>query len=130
MRLLCFAALVYVQDRVSWGWGYAVPAFGLALAIVVFLSGTTRYRNQPPSGSPLTQIAQVFTAAVWNGNVAVPADYTLLYEVDVKGKRNVLHTNSLRYLKVLSLVPHTILKPSVVPSFEGARSNYARHSEV
>jgi hypothetical protein len=45
----------------------------------------------------LTQIAQVFTAAIWNRNVAVPADHALLYEVDVKGKRNVLHTNSLRY---------------------------------
>lgn len=95
--LLFFAALVYVQDHVSWGWGYAVPAFGLALAIGVFLSGTTRYRNQPPGGSPLTQVAQVLTAAIWNGNVAVPADHALLYEVDVKGKRNVLHTNSLRY---------------------------------
>ena len=90
------AVLVYVQETVAWGWGYAVPAFGLGIAFVLFISGLPKYRHQPPTGSPLTEVAQVFTAAILNAKVDVPADPGMLHDAKVQGKRNVLHTNSLR----------------------------------
>ena len=93
--------IVYVQDQFSWGWGYAIPTFGMGFALVLILSGRPWYRHQPPIGSPLTEVAQVFTAAILNAKKRVPADPSMLYDIDVRGKHNVLHTNTLRCLHSL-----------------------------
>ena len=97
--------LVYVQDRVAWGWGYAAPAFGLGIALVLLLSGIPKYRHQLPTGSPLTEVSQVLTAAMLNAKERVPADPSMLHDVQVQGKRSVLHTNSLRCI-LLAKTPH------------------------
>lgn len=99
------AALVYVQDRVSWGWGYALPAFGLAMAILLLLCGVPRYRHQLPKGSPLTEVAQVFTAAFRNAKQDIPNDPFLLHDVTKEGQRIVLHTNTLRCARLHPCTP-------------------------
>ena len=91
--------LVYIQD--NWGreWGYGICACAIVLALVVFLSGTRRYRFKKLVGSPLTQIATVFVAA-WNKRrLELPSDLSLLYDVDDiiadgnKKKQRLPHTN-------------------------------------
>jgi peptide/histidine transporter 3/4 len=95
--LVSLTMLVYVEDHVGFGWGYGIPTVGLGIAILIFFSGTPRYRHKRPSGSPLTQVAQVLVAAVRNYNVVVPSGGASeqLYEVYEKGKRNLAHTNTL-----------------------------------
>ncbi len=101
---IALTLLVYVEDHVSFGLGYGIPTAGLAIAILVFLSGTPWYRLQRViQGSPLTQVAQVLTAAVLNFRVAVPTDPSLLHETDMQKqtkknlkRRHLLHTDSLR----------------------------------
>lgn len=47
----------------GWGLSFGVLAGVLAAAIVLFLAGVKKYRQQGPLGSPLTTIAQVVVAA-------------------------------------------------------------------
>lgn len=100
--LISLTLLVYVEDRVSFGWGYGIPTVGFAVGLLIFFCGTPRYRLKRPSGSPLTQVAQVFVAAIRNFNVVVPSNALEFEEFDVyqntpPGKRNLVHTDTIRY---------------------------------
>ena len=94
---LALTVLVYLEDHVGYGWGYGIPTVGLAIAFAVFLLGTRTYRYKVPKGSPLTQVACVLVAALRNNNIQVPSDPSLLHEVVLPLKRNLRHTENLRY---------------------------------
>ncbi|GJY80697.1 DNA-directed RNA polymerase II subunit 1 [Tanacetum coccineum] len=51
--------MVYIQDRLSRGLGYALAAATMIIAIIMLLSGTKFYRYRNPQGSPLTVIWRV-----------------------------------------------------------------------
>ena len=57
--LLAVTFVVWVQDNKGWQWGFAISTVSILLILIVFLGGTTVYRNNIPRGSPLTLIAQV-----------------------------------------------------------------------
>ncbi|KAG0606573.1 hypothetical protein M758_9G151700 [Ceratodon purpureus] len=95
---LALTVLVYLEDHVGYGWGYGIPTVGLAIAFAVFLLGTRTYRYKVPKGSPLTQVACVLVAALRNNNIQVPSDPSLLHEVVLPLKRNLRHTENLRFL--------------------------------
>ncbi|CAK9238033.1 unnamed protein product [Sphagnum jensenii] len=99
--LISLTLLVYVQDHVAFGWGYGIPTVGFAVGLLIFFCGTPRYRLKRPSGSPLTQVAQVLVAAIRKFNVVVPSDALEFQESDVyqntpPGKRNLVHTDTIR----------------------------------
>lgn len=79
------------KKNVSWRWGFAVLAFGVGRALLLLLCGLPKYCYQPPVGSPLTKIAQVCTAALLNSNKALPAHPSMLYDVNIKGKKCSSH---------------------------------------
>lgn len=80
--LLAVTVLVYVQDNIGRKWGYGICACAIVLGLVVFLSGTKRYRFKKLVGSPLTQIAAVFVAAWRKRRSELPSDTSLLHTVD------------------------------------------------
>ena len=93
--------LVYIQDNVGWTVGYALPTVGLAVSIMVFIVGTRFYRHKPPSGSPLTRMAQVLVATVRKWRVVVPDEPKELHELPMehysgRGKFRLDHTSTLR----------------------------------
>lgn len=99
--LIASSALVYIQSKVGWDWGFGVPAVAMAIALVFFFSGTRLYRLQPPAGSPLTRIFQVFVASIRKFHVKHPHDKTLLYETAdaesiITASRKLEHTNEFR----------------------------------
>nr|XP_043610176.1 protein NRT1/ PTR FAMILY 8.2-like isoform X1 [Erigeron canadensis]XP_043610177.1 protein NRT1/ PTR FAMILY 8.2-like isoform X1 [Erigeron canadensis] len=101
--LIASSLLVWIQDNVGWGWGFGIPAVAMALAVALFFSGTRRYRNQKPGGSPLTRICQVIVASWRKRRVHVPDDKSLLYETTdgksvIKGSRKLDHTKDFRSL--------------------------------
>ena len=57
--LISATVLVYVQDYVSWGWGFGTPTVLMGVYLILYVVGMKYYRHKPPTGSPFTQIAQV-----------------------------------------------------------------------
>ncbi|KAL1559641.1 protein NRT1/ PTR FAMILY 5.2-like [Salvia divinorum] len=95
--------LVYIQDNVGWAVGYALPTVGLAVSIMVFIVGTRFYRHKPPSGSPLTRLAQVLVATLRKWRVVVPDEPKELHELPLEhysgsGMFRLDHTSTLRFL--------------------------------
>eukprot|EP01018_Ginkgo_biloba_P005000 Gb_01342 [translate_table: standard] len=110
--LLAVTVVVYIQDNISWGFGFGIPTVAMAVAIVFFLYGTPFYRHKPPSGSPITRIAQVIVAAFRNRNIPLPSEVGLLYE-DMgqgeslkSGQRFLLHTNNIQFLDKAAIVQY------------------------
>ncbi|KAF2299016.1 hypothetical protein GH714_029949 [Hevea brasiliensis] len=95
--------LVYIQDNIGRRWGYGICACAIVLGLIVYLSGTRRYRFKKLVGSPLTQIATVFAAAWRKRHLEMPSDPSFLYDVDVieeghKKKQQLPHSNQFRFL--------------------------------
>lgn len=80
--LCAVTVLVYIQDNLGREWGYGICACAIVLGLIVFLSGTRRYRFRKLVGSPLTQIATVFVSAWRKRHMELPSDASLLYNVD------------------------------------------------
>ncbi|KAK4486556.1 hypothetical protein RD792_009241 [Penstemon davidsonii] len=57
-------AIVYIEDNVSWVWGFSLCAVANVLGLAVFLSGTRFYRVVRPQGSPFTSLGRVIVAAI------------------------------------------------------------------
>jgi peptide/histidine transporter 3/4 len=82
--LFANTVLVYIQDNVGWTLGYALPTLGLAISIMIFLSGTPFYRHKLPAGSTFTRMARVIVAALRKWKVPVPHDTKELYELHME----------------------------------------------
>lgn len=100
--LAAVTVLVYIQDNLGRERGYGICACAIVIGLVVFLSGTRRYRFKKLVGSPLTQIATVFVAAWKKRNLELPSDSSLLFNVDDIGdghktkKQRLPHTKQFR----------------------------------
>lgn len=65
--LIAVTCIVWIQENISWGIGFAIPAFAMAVAIVVFIAGSPRYKHVEPSESPIARVIKV-TLAAWKEN--------------------------------------------------------------
>lgn len=103
--LCAVTILVYVQDNVGRRWGYGICACAIVVGLIVFLSGTRRYRYKKLVGSPLTQIASVLVAAWRKRHLDLPSDSSLLFNIDdipIEGRRKkkqkLPHSKQFRFL--------------------------------
>ena len=71
--LIAVTCIVWIQENISWGVGFAIPAFAMALAIVVFIAGSPRYKHVEPSESPIARVVKV-TVAAWKENKRAKQD--------------------------------------------------------
>ncbi|KAG6577622.1 Protein NRT1/ PTR FAMILY 6.3, partial [Cucurbita argyrosperma subsp. sororia] len=83
--LAAVTVLVYIQDNVGRQWGYGICASAIVAGLVVFVSGTKKYRFKKLVGSPLTQIATVFVAAWRKRRIELPSDSSFLFDIDEFG---------------------------------------------
>ena len=65
--LLAVTGIVWVQENVSWAVGFAIPAVAMAMAVIVFVAGSPRYKHVEPSESPFSRVYKV-TVAAWREN--------------------------------------------------------------
>ncbi|XP_027336962.1 protein NRT1/ PTR FAMILY 6.3-like [Abrus precatorius] len=103
--LTAVTVLVYIQDHVGRDWGYGICVGAILVGLLVFLTGTRRYRFKKLVGSPLTQIAVVFVAAWRKRHLELPSDCSLLFNLDdiadetLKKKKQMLpHSKQFRFL--------------------------------
>ncbi|KQJ97033.1 hypothetical protein BRADI_3g28410v3 [Brachypodium distachyon] len=80
--LFANTVLVYIQDKIGWTVGYALPTAGLAVSIAIFTAGTPFYRHKPTSESSFAKMAGVIVAAVRKCTIAAPVDPRDLHELD------------------------------------------------
>lgn len=95
--LLAVTVLVYLQDEVGRSWAYGLCSISMFVALLIFLSGTKRYRYKKSSGSPVVHILQVIAASLKKRKMDVPASVEYLYEPTPETAR-IHHTDQFRYL--------------------------------
>ena len=99
--LLAVTIVAYIEENVSWGFGYMIITVVMTISTAVFLYGTPFYRHKLPGGSPITRIAQVIVSAIRKRSINMPSNMSLLYEnQDVEsiksGQRLLSHTDNLQ----------------------------------
>ncbi|KAK7264939.1 hypothetical protein RJT34_32552 [Clitoria ternatea] len=101
--LAAVTVLVYIQDEVSRSWAYGICSVCMVIAILVFLSGTKRYRYKKSSGSPIVHIFQVIVAAIKKRKMKLPYNVGSLYE-DTPEASRIEHTDQFRFLEKAAIV--------------------------
>ncbi|KAF8042748.1 hypothetical protein BT93_A1163 [Corymbia citriodora subsp. variegata] len=101
--LTAVTVLVYVQDEVGRSIAYGTCSVAMLVAILVFLSGTRRYRYKKSLGSPIVQIMQVVVASIKKRSLEVPYDVGCLYEDGPEGSR-IHHTDQFQCLDKAAIV--------------------------
>lgn len=101
--LAAVTILVYIQDEVSRSWAYGICSVSMIIAILVFLSGTKRYRYKKSLGSPIVHIFQVIVAALKKRKMELPCNVGSLYE-DTPEVSRIEHTDQFRFLEKAAIV--------------------------
>ncbi|XP_073132134.1 protein NRT1/ PTR FAMILY 6.2 [Henckelia pumila] len=101
--LTAVTVLVYIQDEVGRSLAYGICTISMAVAILLFFSGTKRYRYKRSMGSPVVQILQVVAAAIKKRDMNVPHVVDMLYEDSPEGSR-IHHTDQFRCLDKAAIV--------------------------
>ncbi|CAM6108469.1 unnamed protein product [Calypogeia fissa] len=83
--VLAFSLSVYILNFISKDWGYAWLLIFYALAMLVFLAGSPKFRHKKVAGSFLTRIVQVLVSALRKRNVPLPRDDNELFDATVCG---------------------------------------------
>ncbi|KAL0007413.1 hypothetical protein SO802_008915 [Lithocarpus litseifolius] len=94
--------LSYFENEGMWAIGFWASAGSAALALVLFLGGTPRYRHFEPKGNPLSRFSQVLVAATRKWKVEMMPSGEDLFELDEKessnnGDRKMIHTQGFKF---------------------------------
>ncbi|KAF5178385.1 NRT1/ PTR FAMILY 4.4 [Thalictrum thalictroides] len=73
--------LVWISTNQGWDLAFGICAVAVFFGFSFLCMGKSFYRNNNPSGSPITRILQVFVAAIRNRNLPVPASTDELHEL-------------------------------------------------
>ncbi|KAJ4952934.1 hypothetical protein NE237_029766 [Protea cynaroides] len=101
--LMAVTVLVYIQDSVGRSVAYGICSISMFIAILIFLSGTKRYRYKKSLGSPIVHIFQVIVAAMKKRKNELPPSTSQLYENSAEAKR-ILHTDEFRCLDKAAII--------------------------
>ncbi|KAJ4837655.1 hypothetical protein Tsubulata_013866 [Turnera subulata] len=101
--LMAVTVLVYLQDEVGRSWAYGICSVSMFIAILIFFSGTKRYRYKKSTGSPIVHIFQVIVAAINKRKMDLPYNLSLLYE-DTPEASRIQHTDQFHFLDKAAIV--------------------------
>uniref|UniRef100_A0A453A7T4 Uncharacterized protein n=1 Tax=Aegilops tauschii subsp. strangulata TaxID=200361 RepID=A0A453A7T4_AEGTS len=97
--LLSTTVIVWVQDNVGWGIGFAIPMILTSLSFTVFIASRRIYRYKSTGESPMTTASRVVVAAARNRRLELPEDCTTLHHSPSPPSEatfNVQHTTQFR----------------------------------
>ncbi|XP_073143853.1 protein NRT1/ PTR FAMILY 4.6-like [Henckelia pumila] len=63
--LIAVTFVVWIEDNKGWQWGLGIATAAILISIPIFLLGSAKYRIKIPTGSPITTILKVITAALY-----------------------------------------------------------------
>ncbi|KAF8400657.1 hypothetical protein HHK36_013956 [Tetracentron sinense] len=101
--LMAVTVLVYIQDEVGRSWAYGICSVSMFIAILIFISGTKRYRYKKSLGSPIVHIFQVIVAAIRKRKMEFPSNVSLLYEDSPEASR-IQHTDQFHFLDKAAII--------------------------
>ncbi|KAK6144484.1 hypothetical protein DH2020_021304 [Rehmannia glutinosa] len=97
--VICSTGIVYIEDNISWAWGFGIGIAGNVLGLVVFVFGSRYYCRDKPKGSPFTSLVRVVVASVRKRKVLISSrESEDFYYGDDGVKGTVAPTNSFRFL--------------------------------
>lgn len=102
--LMAVTVLVYIQDEVGRSWAYGICSASMLVAILLFLSGTKKYRYKKSIGSPVVHILQVIAAAIKKRKLELPQNVGLLYEESSDQASRIEHTKQFQLLDKAAIV--------------------------
>jgi len=96
--------LNYIQDNLNWGLGFGIPCISMAIALVVFLMGTSTYRDTIKSHdkNPFFRIGKVFANAAWNWRTT---NSMILSEMEAQETLHPESSQQYKFLYKALLVP-------------------------
>ncbi|KAK3026647.1 hypothetical protein RJ639_040674 [Escallonia herrerae] len=121
--LIVLTLVVYIQDSVSWVWGFGIPTVLMFCSIIMFFVGTKLYVYVMPEGSVFFGVAQALVAAYKKCKVKLPADGEetdrVFYDPPLKETSIVTKlplTNQYRFLNKAAIIMDGEVNP------DGSRS--------
>uniref|UniRef100_A0A7N0VKX3 Uncharacterized protein n=1 Tax=Kalanchoe fedtschenkoi TaxID=63787 RepID=A0A7N0VKX3_KALFE len=96
-------AIVYVQDSVSWAWGFGICLISNTVGLTIFLLGKRFYRTHKPEGSPFVGLARVIVAAIRKRNKSLSSKTEDYYYGGTQSKSHLVPTENLRFLNRAAL---------------------------
>ena len=75
--ILANTFVVYVQQNVSYFYGYLISTCSIVIALIIFLAGKPSYLIRPPVGSVLTRTLKIVTQAVKRPQASVHVHHWL-----------------------------------------------------
>ncbi|BAT91932.1 hypothetical protein LR48_Vigan05g183400 [Vigna angularis] len=76
--VVSFTAIFYIQDNVSWAWGFGICSVATFIGLIILLLGYRFYRLHKPQGSAFLDLARVLVASIrkWKSQLSsTPKDY-------------------------------------------------------
>ncbi|KAG9159209.1 hypothetical protein Leryth_024468 [Lithospermum erythrorhizon] len=101
--------LGYFEDKGQWALGFWASAGSAILGLLLFISGTPRYRHFIPNGNPFARFCQVVVSASKKCSMKNPENSDELYEreneqVANTGGRKMLHTDGFKFLDKAAVI--------------------------
>ena len=86
--IVALTVVVYIQDSVSWVWGFGIPTVFMVGSSILFFWGMRLYVYVKPEGSVFSGITQVVVATYKKWRLRAPAEGEgdgTLYDPPLKG---------------------------------------------
>ncbi|KAI9084345.1 hypothetical protein K1719_033687 [Acacia pycnantha] len=111
--LATISILNYIQDNVSWVFGFGIPCIVMVIALLVFSCGTWTYRFSIQGGerSPFFRIGKVFTVALRNWRTTPLA---IAGEEEARGTMPHQGSDQFRFLNKALVAPDGSRKDGTV----------------
>ncbi|XP_073055373.1 protein NRT1/ PTR FAMILY 1.2-like [Primulina eburnea] len=101
--LVALTCIVYIQDNMGWGVGFAVPALLLLLAVFVFLSASLWYIKPKSKTNLVTDFVKVAVASCRNRHFKL-SDMTDVVYHHKNGSSDIPPSQKLRFLNKACMV--------------------------
>ncbi|XP_073271841.1 protein NRT1/ PTR FAMILY 2.7-like [Primulina huaijiensis] len=93
--LVTSTGIVYIEDNLSWAWGFSICLAANMVGLAIFLIGSRYYYFVKPQGSPFMGFARVIVASVRKRKIPISSQITDYYYGDHVGDNALLEAPTL-----------------------------------